>query len=123
MRSVDHYRTSSSEQSGQSAFEMAGSSFFTRYSTFSPEPEEGVLEEFERLALHKHWIPDSNVYIKKRMTCLSMEASACFTGMGRTTLQKLQRLCREVGIQSVPNSVTACRKGSSAFAPGQVQRD
>lgn len=89
----------------------ASDGYFDRHTNFAQNPEADLSAEFARLAIAKGWS-------KKQQKAHKAEAiEAEFGRLYGTSYDKLeswQDLCREVGIDPVPQSITQCKKVCSS---------
>jgi hypothetical protein len=77
--------------------------------TFVVNLREPLKKEFDRLAAQKGWKRESRRYKKEWSKCIREEFTANF-GSNEGKLEGWRALCTEVGITSVPTSVTQCKK-------------
>lgn len=88
---------------------MSHSAFFAKYKLRDYNPATPILDEFERLSTVKNWAVGGKVYRKRRRELLHSEFEAHY-GSSASKLESWQVLCRDVGIDTVPPSITKCKK-------------
>jgi hypothetical protein len=81
--------------------------WFTHFHGFTYDFGADLRSNFNRLATALRWSRD-----QKHMNWIQCQASVfdSFYGTDTSKLEKWQELCREVGIQEPPNSITRCKK-------------
>ena len=86
-------------------------SYFDAYEGFTPKPHETVEKEFNRLANIRGWIAGTKKYHQEHRRCLYSEFD---THVGMIVvddnLNSWQSLCLEVGVSTIPGSITQCKK-------------
>ncbi|KAF1992671.1 hypothetical protein P154DRAFT_203439 [Amniculicola lignicola CBS 123094] len=83
--------------------------FLAKFPTFKRDPADGLEHVFELLTLHEGWSKKSKKQRQRKAELFEEEFKAQFTE-GKTKLESWQALCKEVGIDPVPSSITQCRK-------------
>lgn len=93
---------------------MAEQKYFDRYPTFEPDPNAGLLKNFEQLTISNGWQPNSKKHKKERKAYLIAAAETHIesidSGGAAERLAGLQGLCRELQISPIPTSITQCKK-------------
>lgn len=89
-------------------------SFFTNFPDFDHDPAASILEEFERLTIHRQWKRGGERWKKERNRCLNEEFEHHYTA-GVTVLDQWQGLCRELSIDPVPGTITQCKKVRAGY--------
>ncbi|KAF2684414.1 hypothetical protein K458DRAFT_417998 [Lentithecium fluviatile CBS 122367] len=82
-------------------------SYFSRFTTFAPKADTNFLAQFNALAISQGWSKKEKA--KRRVDAIQGEFEYLY-GTDTTRLDKWQDLCREVGIEEVPGSITKCKK-------------
>lgn len=86
--------------------------YFSRFPDFDEDPEELLLVEFNRLALGQDW--DKKTRAEERKNCLLAQLDVhigIVEAAGQADqLARLQRLCAELRVKSIPTSITQCKK-------------
>lgn len=88
---------------------MSNNTFFDKFPGFEPDLTAPIEVEFERLALHMGWRPESKKWRKNRKHCLESEFVAQY-GNDASKLQNWQNLCREVRVRQAIESISQCKK-------------
>ncbi|KAF1841967.1 uncharacterized protein K460DRAFT_345378 [Cucurbitaria berberidis CBS 394.84] len=83
------------------------SPFWYQFPGFVPIASANFKDEFARLAKHQSW--GAKVKRKHQIEALTQE-SAFHYGTCMEKLDRWQDLCKEVGIEKVPTSITQCKK-------------
>ena len=86
------------------------SSFFDQYSDFETNPTASLVDEFERLAITRHWAEGSKKWRKARHRCFVEDFAFLLVRMGSTILARWQALCDVVGMEHIPTSITQCKE-------------
>ncbi len=81
--------------------------WFSRFGRFVYDTSADLRTNFDRLAVEQNWREQT----KRRFwpECQEAEFALHFSS-DTTKLEKWQELCRTVGIEEVPRSITQCRK-------------
>ena len=91
--------------------QLHSSSYFDRFPGFQPDPERPIEEEFADLADSRGWITGSKRYRQERGRCLRAEYEFQLGSIDRSRrLEDWQALCQELRINSLPSSITQCKK-------------
>ena len=89
----------------------SSSNYFDRFPGFLPNPQLLLHEEFERLARFRGWHTGSKQYGREQGRFLRAEFDL---HLGRTEssrkLDDWQALCEELRVDSIPKSITKCKK-------------
>ncbi|KAL8822354.1 MAG: hypothetical protein Q9191_006913 [Dirinaria sp. TL-2023a] len=89
----------------------AEADYLARFANFTQDAKATALGTFNKLAKIQGWAPGSEEYEDERITYL---LSAYDTHVGclfqENMLQGLQQLCRELGVDTVPGSITKCKQ-------------
>ena len=85
-----------------------GESYFVHFSSFQPDEDASLAEEFDRLAICQNWATFSKTYRREKQRCFAQEFSRYF-GRDTNNLAGWQDLCQEVGINR-QESITQCKK-------------
>jgi hypothetical protein len=101
-------------------------SYWDRFRDFDHNPNAPIKKEFRRLAQLKEWTgkdpAKKKKYRKEWAKCFRSEFKKHY-GDNASSLAGWQSLCREVGLEDIPDSVTECRSVSSflheVFKPGE----
>jgi hypothetical protein len=90
-------------------------SYWTRFPHFVHNAKAQIKQEFRRLALLKEWIGKDG----KKTKTYQRELSKCFRsefgkhyGRNASSLPGWQSLCKEVGVEDIPQSVAECKSVS-----------
>lgn len=83
------------------------SAFWLQFPGFVPQPKASFKSEFTRLAKSQSWSKETQQ--KCRIVALVSEFSHHY-GTCMTSLEHWQQVCRDVGIDEVPGTITKCRK-------------
>ena len=84
-------------------------SYWSQYPGFVPNPNASVAKEFKRLMAFNGWSPKDPEHAQRKAECFEAEFEHHY-GTGTHKLQTWQDLCREVGIEPIPPSITQCKK-------------
>lgn len=81
--------------------------FWTEFRNFSPDPTAPFLKDFERLAQLESWSKNK----KRKNLVKALNSEIDFHGEDKSMeLVRWHRLCQEIGVDSKPTSVTACKR-------------
>ncbi|KAL2044971.1 hypothetical protein N7G274_002746 [Stereocaulon virgatum] len=87
------------------------SNYFDRFPGFLPDPQLPLHEEFERLAKFRGWHTGSKQYRRENGRFLRAEFDVHLGGLESSRkLDDWQALCEELRVDSIPNSITKCKK-------------
>ena len=81
--------------------------YFSQFSTFTPDVDASFLTQFNALALNQGWTKKQKT--RHRAEAIQTEFDHVY-GTDTTKLETWQALCREVGVSVVPGSITKCKK-------------
>lgn len=87
--------------------------YFAAYPTFTPGPNLPLLENFNRLAEAQGWRKERRE--EERQAFLLGQYSIHLGSISTGKLQKWQELCGELGVDSIPTSITQCKKVRNLF--------
>jgi hypothetical protein len=90
------------------AQEVAG--FWLQFPGFVPQPKASFKSEFGRLAKKQCW--NTKTKQKHQVEALTSEIDFHY-GKCLDKLDRWQQLCKDVGIENIPTSITKCRKVST----------
>ena len=86
-------------------------SYFEAFRSFSPDSGVSVEADFRRLAESKGWSEGQKIWRAEWRRCLSSEFEVHVAMMVvDDKLSGWQALCREVGMQRIPESINECKK-------------
>lgn len=83
------------------------SPFWFQFPGFTPNPTSTFKNEFSRLAKHQEW--DNKTREGQKVAALMSEVNF-FYGTCMNRLESWKELCEEVGIETIPTSITQCKK-------------
>ncbi|KAF2109620.1 hypothetical protein BDV96DRAFT_691644 [Lophiotrema nucula] len=86
-----------------------GSAYWKQFIGFEPNPDANVPDEFDRLSLHEGWTSGSSEWRSQKGDAYEEEFEHWY-GAEKDKLKTWQDLCREVGIDPAPETITQCRK-------------
>ena len=93
------------------------SAYLAKFPGFVPAPHASLHEEFGQLAISSNWKPNGKRYRREWRDYLMSEYNLHIGVIDETgKLEQLQDLCRELGIQNVPDTITKCKKVSRKSA-------
>lgn len=99
---------------------MAEQAYLATYPSFTPSASTPALTNFKNLARAQNWGKNSKKYKAERDTYLTALAdvyiSSLDAGGVKERLAELQGLCREVGVETVPDTIRQCRKVWDGFS-------
>lgn len=90
-------------------------SFYSRYKSFTPNPNVSVIENFQLLTISQGWAPGGRARgraYRNFRNAIIEEFNATY-GTDDRDLSSWQNLCRVVGVEPVPETITQCKKVSS----------
>ena len=91
-----------------------GQDYFARFHDFDHDPTASLTEEFRRLAVSRHWKEGGKVYRRQRQHCFEGAFGQHFRG-DRKSLRGWQELCEDVSLETMPPSITQCKKVSLSW--------
>jgi len=90
------------------------SSYFAAFARFLPDPAALLEDEFARLARSQRWSPRSKRYKDERRNFLMSEYDHHVGYIGTANgVSQWQDLCRELGIDDPPETITRCKKATT----------
>ena len=94
------------------------STYFSSFvsSGFTPDAASTLEDDFDRLSLHQGWVRGDPERVKQWRTAVESELESQFGNVDK--LESWQALCKELGIDPPPTSITQCKKVSSECRDG-----
>lgn len=86
--------------------------FYSHFRDFTPDPALSLFANFDALAISRGWAPGGRARTRARRhfrNAMIEEFNATY-GTDDRNLASWQNLCRVVGVQSPPDSITQCKK-------------
>lgn len=86
--------------------------FYAYYKDFTPNPTLSLFANFDALSLSRDWAPGGRARTRARRhfrNAMIEEFNTTY-GTDDCDLGSWQNLCRVVGVASVPDSITQCKK-------------
>ena len=85
----------------------------SNFPDFRPNPQASIRNVFKRLAREQGWAPGTVPYNTERRNFLQSVFDHYLGDLDQpSNLLRLQALCRELGLHSVPDSITKCKQVS-----------
>lgn len=86
--------------------------FFSQFKDFTPDPNSSLITNFDLLTVSRGWAPHGRARTRARRdfrNAMIDEFNRTY-GTDYKNLESWQNLCRVVGIDPVPETITQCRK-------------